>query len=503
MAQRKINSPTKYIQANFTECDGVDMLSVFLRRGKRLFPNFSSNEKRTIYDGDLDYLDEKGTIKKVFRCQIKSLSHIPKKYNIEYKYLFACSNKISLDPLFFFLVDTTKPKFYYLNLTTYHPREMEECIKKRISLEANLSDFTELNSASDLVTDIESNYLYSLSLAELNLEELRILMSGITYLNNSINSLKLFKDALFPDFYSFVVEYDKNTNEGVESGFFAGVHNVLSILPVSADSKTDLIKKYNSKTLAGKFVCRTFGERPAIAEQSFKDYMGFLLKEAFHHNQYLITIMPDDIIFELIYAAVNYEFFMVPNNGFYSLVFSEKIDLDTLRSLIFHDDNPYKIYIPIILDECRKRNISEAKKIWKYWEKCSRYGLSLEEMPEFVNETKWFFKKYSLYSNIILNRLFGDNYGTERSYDYSLECSRDTKSLTVTFWDKCRFDSLVNGNHDEHEGSTIMKKCAFENMMSFSPLFGTLVNKCYLVASERFGCSCDKILIDGTQYYVP
>lgn len=500
MSNIKVVSPTKYKKSHFTECDGVDMLSVFLRKGRKLFPNFSSNEKRAIYDGDLDYLDNEMKIKKIFRCQIKSLKHVYRTYRIEYKYLFACSNKVSFDPLFFFLVDTSKQKFYYLNLTSFHPLEVERCVKNKEPLSVNISDFTLLNSAEDLITEIENNYLYSVSLADLNMEELRVLMSGITYLNDSINKVPTIRDTLFKNFFSFVVEYEKDTDEGEKESLYSNKHNILTITPALIDEKTNLISKYCKKDLTpGRFVCRSFGGS-AINEQNFKEYMSNLINEYFNNNQCLLPILPPDIIHELFYSAINFEYLKLNNKKFEKLFADEQIPIDVFKENGFSKENPYYVYVPLLLKECHKRRISTIKKIWHYWNSVNLVNKDFDSSKILIEETKLFFEKYSTYSNVLVKRLIDGELNLDLSFAYTLENYENTKMFNIEAFSKSRFDYY--DYLDTYYNSQFHKKGLFENMKSFSPLFGTIINKSYQIIANRFECEYKPIRIDGIEYYL-
>ena len=501
MSKIKNISPTKYKKSHFTECDGVDMLSVFLRKGRKLFPNFSSNEKRAIYDGDLDYLDNEMKIKKIFRCQIKALKHIYRTYRIEYKYLFACSNKVSFDPLFFFLVDIGEQKFYYLNLTSFHPLEVERCVKNKESLLVNISDFTLLSSAEDLVTEIENNYLYSVSLSDLNMEELRILMSGITYLNNSINNVPIIRDVLFKNFYSFVVEYQKDTDEGAKVGLYSNKHNILTIMPALIDEKTNLISKCCKRDLVpGRFVCRSFGGS-AINEQNFKNYLGLLINEFFTYNQYLLSIMPSDIICELFFAAINFEYLKLNNKGFEKWFNSEEISVGVLRDFVFSKENPYAVYTPFLVEECNKRDIAVIKKIWHYWRNSSSLFEISDSKEILINETKLFLNKYSLYCDYVASNLVDAKLNLQMSFAYTLTNYENTKTFNANFYNKSRFDYFDDDTEMRFE-STLHKGGLFENMKSFSPLFGSIINRCYQIVSYKLDCEYKPIILDGINYFL-
>ena len=498
---KKAPAPTKYIQANFTECDGIDLLSVFLRQEQRLFPNFASNEKRTIYDGDLDYLNEKKEIIKVFRCQVKSVSSTGRKFKIDYKYLVACSNKISLDPLFFFLVnlhEKGKPRYFYLNLTTFKPDKIAECVKAKKSLNVSIKDFTELVSPSVLVADIEANYLYTFSLSELSLEELRILMSGITYLNNSINKVPLIRDSLFPGFYSFVVEYAKDTDEGFAGGWYSKKHDVLSVMPAYIDSSADLIKTYNPEIKRGKMVTRAF-TKSAIDENLFKVYLSFYLKEAFCYSENFLPIMPEEVLYELVFAAFNYEYYKLGNAEAKMQCEADSIPLNDALQFQPQESNKYLRYFRSALCECKKRNVTIIKKIWSYWQEDPRLGSG----EVFRQDIKLFFELYSKGANIAIKGLFADHIDLHHSYYYSFEQSSHNRSPILTMASKAPFEYLPGDKLVKERNPEITRTTAFENMLSFAPLFHTIVNKCYKTVCERFDCKYEEMNGDGGSIFVP
>lgn len=499
MGKRKLNTSVKYIQANFTECDGIDMLSVFLRQGQKLFPNFSSNEKRTIYDGDLDYLNKNKEIIKVFRCQIKSLKSTRRTFKIEYKYLSACSNKVSFDPLFFFLVDVgnpKKPRFYYLNLTIFKPNMVLDCVKNKKSLNVKIRDFTELLTPDDLINDIENNYLYTLSLSELSLEELRILMSGITYLNSCINKIPHLRNFLFPNFYSFVVEYDKNTNEGFKDGFYSIKHDVISITPTVIDSKSDLIMKFNPSITRGKFISRSFNKE-AINENVFKDYLSYALKEGFHYSEYLLALMPDVVLCEIIYAALNYETIKLGNKELKIYCESELISLDNISQIKLSDHNPFKRHFDFAVRTCHDREITVVKKVWRYWK-----NNGLVDDAIFNEDIIKFFDLYSHLSNMLIGKLFGEN-DKEYAFYYGFERMPSTKILYLKMASKNILEYLNVEELKDVQSMGVSKSICFENLNSFAPLFNTLVNKCYQVACAKFDCKYEWTSVDGIKIYVP
>ena len=498
--KRKSPTPTKYIQANFTECDGIDLLSVFLRQGQRLFPNFSSNEKRTIYDGDLDYLNKNKEIIKVFRCQVKSVKSTRGTFKIDYKYLLACSNKVSFDPLFFFLIDihnADKPRFFYLNLTIFRPDVVSQCVKNKQSLTVKISDFKELSTAQDLIDDIEKNYLYTLSLSELSLEELRILMSGITYLNNCINRIPIIRNFMFPNFYSFVAEYEKNTNEGVSSGLYALEHDVLSIMPTIIDSTSDLIAKFNPTILRGKFISRSF-DKNAISEDAFKEYLSYVLKEAFYFSEHLLEIMPEVVLHEIIYATINFEVIKIGNKKLKPLCELETIPLKDIKSIKLDENNLYKRHFDIAVKLCEERQIKTIRKVWHYW-----FNDDVIDDEPFNNDVRMFFNTYSYFVNPVLNNLLNENID-ERAFYFCFERVNNTKILILNLISKNKFEYLDKEDIRCKENNGIRKGGCFENMNSFAPLFNTLLNKCYQVTCTKFECKCDNsVSVDGTKIYVP
>lgn len=501
MKRRKTPTPTKYIQANFTECDGIDLLSVFLRQGQRLFPNFSSNEKRIIYDGDLDYLNKDREIVKVFRCQVKSLKSTRRSFKIDYKYLLACSNKVSFDPLFFFLVDfhnPLNPCFFYLNLTIFKPNVVSQCIKNKQSLNVKISDFVRLNSPKDLIEDIEKNYLYTLSLSELSLEELRVLMSGITYLNNCINKIPIIRNYMYPNFYSFVVEYEKNTDEGVTRGLYSSKHDILSIMPTVVDSTSNLISKFNPTILRGKFVSRSFNKN-AINEDAFRDYLSYTLKEAFYYSEHLLEIMPEVVLHEIIYAALNFEVIKIGNKKFKSICKLETIPLLNIKYIELSGKNPYRRHFPIAIKLFEEKQIETIKKVWHYRFDDGYTG----DNKSFYNDARKLFDMYSYLINPVLNSLLDKNVGSYAFY-YVFERIENTKNLNLFLSSKNNYEYSNKKEIVCKQSTGIQKGAYFENMNSFAPLFNTLLNKCYQNICLKFECKYDdSISVDGTNIYVP
>lgn len=335
---------THYKKKDFTECDGVDLLSFNLRKKQRIYPHFYSNDKRPVYDGEFDFLDEKMAFIRTFRCQIKTRKKLGKSFNIEVKYLSAVKNKISLDPLFFFVIELDTKKIYYIDLSLYD--FSSDLNEKGLRIDLHKFTILEIDSFIKLlnsrVVDREDSFTPY---------EFKTINNGIAYLNNAFEKYGYIKNFLFPKLFSFAVEYYKDID-----------YDKIKIVPIKEEKK-ELVKIVLDEKRLGPLEFQTVSFRKnSINNATFRDCLESYFDIFFSYYENFVEFMPKIIISEVVYAALEYEYKDLNNNDFKELFYKESIAIEEIKKKKISINNKFyrclmKIY---------ELGHDDFHKVWKY-----------------------------------------------------------------------------------------------------------------------------------------
>ena len=488
---------TKYKVTDFTECDGVDLLSIKLRSSGRIFTHFASNDKRPIYDGDFDLLNEDLTIKRVFRGQVKSTNSFGDSFRVAYKYLQAITSRVSLDPFYFFVVSIPTSEFFYINLSTYNRDAINKAVKKKRGLSIKKSSFTKIEDVQLFVDEL-TKYSAYFTEKKLSQNEIRLLMNGITYLNDALDKMPLIKNMMFPNLYSFYVDYARDTDEGFTRGLYSKKHNVLAIYPVFKESNNNLIGYFDEEGKKYKFISRHL-EKDLLTLDSFKSYLQFILREAFAHIDKLLSVFPDIIIEELLYGAIGYEAFTLLKHKYELLYKSETLAASVFDDIHLSESNVYSTLFNAALNETKRRGMPKIHKLWWYFEKNTdvkpgeKYAVFNTEKLDLAIDRLLELLPYVI--NDTLKVLLPSEAKKAKLSRTAFQFEFDQNSVTVL---KIPYNyySRVRLSPEELCVMPFKSFSQFENMNTYAPLFLTtekylMSYLCELFEVEEFPCGVD------------
>jgi len=297
----------KHSENTFRESEGNIILKNKLISNRRISCFFSENDKTPNTDGFFEFINDKGVPIKRFNVQIKSTEDLKDgKYSLDTKILNYVFSKISTDPTVLFLVDLTNQKIFYRHITVDYLLSIDFDKKKKITVDfSNDSEFNynKFEKEIELISN-EHNRLMVLK----NNDEVLNIQEAITYLNDTIFSIPLLVETLFPNLYRIGIATSSDEKEFQ----FKSQNNKLSTFKsknnygvyfINKGEKRFEIEDFNNLGDYSSILYDGIGD--SSPEKYARKVVSDLLKIFFNKTQNYITLMPNEVLEEIVFAFLD------------------------------------------------------------------------------------------------------------------------------------------------------------------------------------------------------
>lgn len=310
----------KHTHNMFRELEGNIILRNKLISNRRISCFFSENDKTPNTDGFFEFINDKGVPIKRFNVQIKSTENLNGgKYSLDTKILHYVFSKTSTDPTVLFLVDLTRKKIFYRHITIDYLLSIDLDQKRKFTIDfSNDSEFNYENFQKEIeVISNEHNRLVVLK----NNDEVVSIQEAITFLNDTLFSIPLLVETLFPNLYRIGIATSRDEKEfhfkdvNANSSIFKSKNNYGAYFINKGEKRFEIEDFNNIGDYSSEFY-------DGIGDSSPEKYAvkvaSDLLKIFFNKSQNYISFMPNEILEEIVFA------FLDKTGSKYSAISSDK-----------------------------------------------------------------------------------------------------------------------------------------------------------------------------------